>query len=577
MSPKSKKIKRKSIFRNILFISFFLNLLLFTFTYLIYTPQFLTNDDVKMMLRVAGLNRVLEPSSFIHSNIILGNVLSSLYSFNTRVPWYILYMIFGFFVSHVAFLYRMLKNSPFLSTMVLYLVYFVLIGLNLLINLQFTILGGVLTFSGIALIFFEQQQKKTNKRSQPSSILKEIFTPKNCIGILLILFGSLVRWHSMLLVVALFSPILFIQYFSKPIREIKLKGLLLLIALLTCYGALKYEHYVYNQHPGWKSHLEKVPSLVKFIDYRILETTPVEERVKILSSVDWSVNDYYMLLFWFSMNEELYNKSNFDKILNQAPSIKTNVTLEKTYETLKEIFATQVALNCFLIWLFICITLRLTRNKLLQLLAAFLLPILIILYLVYFRKAPPPRVWYVILAFLAWVPLLLINKKYRPTPSKFKSYKKIGLFVILALTLCYSANMLYTYRVISNNRIANNLLFKSTIQKFNPSLDNLYVIWGQGFSYELILPFDNLDYIRNFQTIGVGVPPTPTTKQVLEKYGVEDVYMDLIEKDNVFLCLHPSHEKRLNMFNTYMIEHYQRPIQFKRVFEFGIFNVYKIL
>ncbi len=561
--------------KNTLLVSMLFNLLLFAIIYSIYTPHFMTNDDVKMMLRVAGMNRVLEPSAYIHSNIILGNFLTWLYALDKSIPWYAIYTILSLFIAHVAFLYRILRNSPLIRSMFMYLVYFIIVGVQILLNLQFTITAGILSFAGVVLLFFEP--KKMRRYYTLQGFFERVFTIRNFIGVLLIFFGSLVRWYSTLLVFGLFLPVVFIQYVFRPFYNARVKVALFVLTFFLCYSGVKYEKYKYRQDIGWKKHLENIPSLVSFIDYQVLENVPIQKKVEILATADWSLNDYYMLMHWFSMNEDLYNKVNFEKILSQVPKVKTNLPFKRVYEITMSILTNQYSISCIFLWFFVSLMINLRLSKILQLFVSLILPIIAILYLIFFRKPPPPRVWYIIMIFITWIPLLLLSKKNNfRSFLKVKLYKKI-ILCLFAFLLLY--NCFLSIQINSNNSKINyesNIWFHNLMDVFNPNPNNLYIVWGEGFPYPLISPFDNLEYLENLNTIGVGVPPTPTTKEVLAKYNIKDVYMAMLEKNNVFLCLHPAHKYKQEMLEKYMLEHYNLSINYNPIFRSGAFNVYKI-
>ena len=120
------------------------NLVLFFATYLVWTPGFQSNDDPMMMLLTAGVGRTVEPSLYLgFSHVIVGWMLKHLYALTIHVPWYAFYLIGGLFAAHSTLLFLVLERTQRLSALLLYLVYFLMVGVDLLLNLQFTVTSGL--------------------------------------------------------------------------------------------------------------------------------------------------------------------------------------------------------------------------------------------------------------------------------------------------------------------------------------------------------------------------------------------------------------------------------------------------
>jgi len=137
-------------------VSLITNAAIFAATYALFSPRFLTNDDVHMLLKAAGVSIASAPTESIpFSNILLGKTLAYLYArFGTDTPFYALYLVFTLFAGYVALLFAILKNCPTRRTWLLYLAYFALVGIYPLLELQFTVTAAVDTATGLALLWF---------------------------------------------------------------------------------------------------------------------------------------------------------------------------------------------------------------------------------------------------------------------------------------------------------------------------------------------------------------------------------------------------------------------------------------
>ncbi|MCS7029893.1 MAG: hypothetical protein NZ519_14145, partial [Bacteroidia bacterium] len=65
----------------------------------------------------------------------------------------------------------------------------------------------------------------------------------------------------------------------------------------------------------------------EILDKEGLEKISHDDKVRALQSVKWSLNDYAMLMNWFFIDSNIYNKSNFTTIVNSIPKKKISELL----------------------------------------------------------------------------------------------------------------------------------------------------------------------------------------------------------------------------------------------------------
>ena len=222
------------------------NLALFLLAYLSYTPKFLFNDDPMMMLLVAGVGRATQPTiHLLYSNAMLGWVLKLLYSITPDLAWYTLYLISGLFAAHTAFLYLAVKRAPRGLVVILYVAYFCLVGMHLLIHLQFTIVSVMLSLAGFLLLISEG-------RPGSESLCpgwKPLLTAQNATGVLLVVLGSLVRFDGMALACVLVTPFFLLLLRHGLYRVAVSRAVLWLIGILLSFGFLSLNKAALSRYP----------------------------------------------------------------------------------------------------------------------------------------------------------------------------------------------------------------------------------------------------------------------------------------------------------------------------------------
>jgi hypothetical protein len=142
--------------RRPLVVALLFNLAIFAPVYGRYTPYFMTNDDVAMMLYAAGVSKVAAASEMLlFTHVALGWCLKWLYSLDPTLPWYGLYLIACLFLAHTAILYATLKRTGDPRVLGFFLLYYALFGARILLGLQFTVVASFLAYGGLTLLLAE--------------------------------------------------------------------------------------------------------------------------------------------------------------------------------------------------------------------------------------------------------------------------------------------------------------------------------------------------------------------------------------------------------------------------------------
>jgi hypothetical protein len=85
------------------------------------------------------------------------------------------------------------------------------------------------------------------------------------------------------------------------------------------------------------------------------------------------------------------------------------------------------------------------------------------------------------------------------------------------------------------------------------------VIWDSAFPYELIGAFDNFEFFRKMNLVTLAwFQRTPTTKAMLERFGVKNLFVDLVDNPKLHLICT---EWEANAYKVFMIQKFNRQIE----------------
>ncbi|MBF0430329.1 MAG: hypothetical protein HQK83_03565 [Fibrobacteria bacterium] len=527
-----------------------INAVLFLGTYLFFTPRFITNDDVGIMLWASGISAYSQPQELVlFSNILLGALLKRLYLFNLNIPWYGLYLVVCLFLSHCIFLYLALQSRIKNITLPLYLGYFLLLGIHLLLNLQYTIAAALLCMAGWIIMFYRLGRNTHN----PSLSLPETIT-----GILCVCLGSMVRWEPFIMATGLCFTVSLAGVLSLRFRQLLSPAIIALMTLALCFSLQFYNNSQYASKKEWDGFRSFMPLIVKFIDYKTLEKLEPAHKATLLSQAGLSENDYQMFIHWFFMDDTLYSQSNLESLISQISfgDFKVSVTqmLRTVAYPLKNLFVLKALLFLGLIFSFTFLgrNIFFTRLGL-----AVFISLSMLIYLYFFKKPAPERVYASIIAFLAILPIWSLSPDIMISRPFSRLRKIIFSFSCLAILFLFHFSF-YDFYNQSDQNIRQQETFKNDIQNLTPRQSQLFVGWGTGIPWEQVSPFGDLTFLQSFMSFDLGVTErTPPALKRLQGFGVDDFYLDLVDNPDLFLVMRHNYQQTFKFYQTFMEEHYQ--------------------
>jgi len=108
----------------------------------------------------------------------------------------------------------------------------------------------------------------------------------------------------------------------------------------------------------------------------------------------------------------------------------------------------------------------------------------------------------------------------------------------------------------------------------SPTRDQLYVLWGSRFPYELISPVHPPPALRDLRFFPLGGHQrTPLVEGILREFGVRNLFRDMVDDPRIYLVC----DSVLGaLYSSYVWEHYGIETTGKKVFDSDFFTVYQI-
>jgi hypothetical protein len=295
-----------------------------------------------------------------------------------------------------------------------------------------------------------------------------------------------------------------------------------------------------------------------------------EDTKALFDSVGWTSNDLDLFQDWYFMDEDLYSAGNLRKLSGHFPKFNFNKTTN--YSLAKKIAfpTTQIVIYFFLafLWFVPWGSLRVVAGT-----AAW--TFLVLLYLMGYEKRPE-RVYLPALFFLAVFALFHCVPKWKNHSQLFKNAPFFKPVAVLLLAFLSLFTVFFFVKEYSRNRrwVECENMMKTYMNNLRPQDNQLYALWGSNFPYEFFNAFDDFEAYRHFNIIALTwFQRTPTTKTMLDRFGIKDLFRDMVDNPNLFLICTPAETEG---YRIHMREKYNLDTQMEMVFSCPFFPVYRV-
>ena len=226
---------------------------------------FASNDDL-MMLGLLNGSYTGNPEGyavFIHP--ILSEVIAFLYQLGNQLPWYPFFWFLFSFLSYVGVVKAVEIRGSKLVHQLFWIALFIIYAFHQLFLLQFTVVAGVLAFSGYFLLF-EAVMFSSKK-----------FRRERNFAFLLIILSMLVRIDAFFLTTISFGLFFGYKYGVSLWWSFMYKGRLLWVAAIVSIGTVQ----IYERHFGYHEYAQFNQARAKVIDHPVLwYITPELDKIE---------------------------------------------------------------------------------------------------------------------------------------------------------------------------------------------------------------------------------------------------------------------------------------------------------
>jgi len=548
-------------------ISVILNICLITLNIIFFQARFESNDDSGMSFLIEGIYGA-KTAHAVFINVIIGKILKILYTVIPIVKWYVIFQYVILFLSFVFLGYMLFKQFGRKKGSILFFALLIPFTYECYIYLQFTKTSGVSVATGLFLIFFCLRNHE--KRRYLMS------------GILLAVLGSMIRFQSMLMVslilFALGINVIICEYKKEKfhIKEflISMKPYLLCFGItFLCMFALEgVNKQIYRNHEGWKYFLEYNNERYHLLDYGFPDW---EENKAAYQKMGITKADIDMYQGWCFADFEKLSLEKMKQINKLRENKKLTVHIVADFAKDIPIRFLEMRYSVLLVVFFIIYLLYCKRKK--WSILCYVLLTFLGSYLYFFfmdRYTNINRIDFIYIYTIFCVLLELLGQGGR---QRKKGREHVWLILFTVGLFSVGAVQLKEKKLSEQNLTA--LADKQKYQEFyaltTEDKDKLYlqntgsIFNDRAYSMWEVVP-EGLS--KNRVSLGNWLTGSPLTLSILQNYGVENPFRDVINHPDVYLINNDGIDTEL----SYIQRHYEENATTALVKNINGFNVYRI-
>lgn len=575
-----KKIKQKEPLRTdrSILLSFVYSLiisLIVLFVFCIITfPDFECKDDQWMIQLVERIHKNSD-GLLIFQNVVYNKMLIALYNICDSVNWYVIVQLLFVLISIGEVSYIVLRKSNSAIGIMLFAIV-PLISYCFIHCFEFTRIAALVSISGIVLLFYGLECKIKKEK-----IIVIV------IGSITLLFGSWFRFDAMNMVALMLSVIGVAKVIeicadkSFASIKIKLKQIAVYIIVFFIAFSIPFSFNVIN------SNYYSSDNLNNYSEFNSL-------RSKMLDSLTPSFADNKEMYESLGISEhdlEFYETWNFDLSVLTNDNMKI-ITEGKVYKnTINDAiyYCKYVLINNLLkspyFWVFalLCVLAILSDKK--KILYVILQSIILftVLFYLQWRLRAVDRV--VIGVYFSAIIAMLCSIDCRKLSKLKLFYKKrwiknsfcICMSCVALFSCTIVAYKLYDYEQnVYPELVETRKMSKSFYEEIAKDTDNLYATDETKINYFLLDAYGVYETAKkgsldNIVSCGGWYLNWPSTLNVYERYGVDNIYIDCINNDHIFFVLNDE-----SLIERYIQENYNPKAHLvldRMVGEQGIYKV----
>jgi hypothetical protein len=500
-------------------------------------------DDYFMAARLTGALGTEYNPHLIFVNAIYGYALLPLYHLFPKIGWYYIGEMFSVFLSFTVISYVLLQRCGERWGVILAALFTALFASDFYLVVQFTQCASILSAAGMLLFAYGViSEKKIMDCHAPDGVRNDVLkaTPF-ALGVLLMLWGSVMRWQAFLIGMPFFCICLLFMF--KQCWANKRKTIIgLVILFVSAFALHSFDQNIYKS-PEYDSFNKFQGPRVSLADNKSYNQNAVYEDAEELGL---SGNDYHMLSDWNFYDTEVFSVDSIKRYTDIITPYKDKIESWRIPRSLLNSLSSSLRSPMFWAWFTFCIIAYCTnRKKLLYLWCSFGAILSLMAYLMYIGRLVyrvesgfwlyaavlaipligqikftlPPKIIYAVLAIIA-----LFNIYTYATSGEIIRNPSSGELRTLAIEDTTDYNKVFEY--IDSQPDKMFLLSMNAFMRFSHHRNPPYLASPTG-SY------------RNTISFGYWTPYLPEITATLKDYGITNPIKDVVH-DNVIVLNEPN-------------------------------------
>ena len=508
-------------------------LVLATFHFIYLEGMVARNDDVAMLGYVSGELFTYVPSEYmVHINVIVGYILKYLFIEFPSYNWYAIFfqilIAIGLFIGltgAASYIYKHRSYTYIASLLMFIYIYF---SIYSSLHITYTLVAIILGCGGLLLWLFTLEEDRE-------------YTIVLVVSILFFI-SSLLRVNSFLLIIVVSLPVI---VYLATVKRKRTVLILSITSLLVVSGILIHSYYEnsddsireYREYSNVRERVHGRPHL--YWD----ETMSAD-----LEKIGWSENDLLMFRSWNYADKNIFSKKSLEEILK----IRTFSTFD-TWEILKTVIKRDWRFIPVFLCLLLVVLLMYPHKKVFLFISVLILWYTALVFLLATFMRFPTRIAYgfycASLINIGMVPVLLGFKVYIKN-----SYARMAMFVV-ALTCMYIA---YNASEIIK-KFSGSWEYQAQFTRLTElDPEALYIVWGSSMAIDQYPAKLSPKSVPRLNIVFLAWPTfSPYHYEMLERYGLNDLYVDMLDKNDIYLV---AQEWRIDLLKKFMRKHYNMEI-----------------
>lgn len=335
-------------------------------------------DDYFMAARLTGALGTDYNPHLIFVNAIYGYALLPLYHLFPKVGWYYIGEMFSVFLSFTVIGYVLLQRCGERWGAILATLFTALFASDFYLVVQFTQCASILSAAGMLLFAYGVVEPSSTDCHAPNGARNDIKkTVPFALGVLLMLWGSVMRWQAFLMGMPFFC--LGMLFIIKQCWAAKWRVIVgLAILFVGAFAVHNWDKKIY-QAPEYADFVKFQGPRVTFGDNSNYNQNAVYEDAEELGL---SGKDMHMLTEWIMYDTEVFSVDSIKQYSDLIPPYRTNNPKELIPRNLLNALAHSLRSPLFWVWFAFCIIVYCTqRRKFLYLWSSLALILALLAYL----------------------------------------------------------------------------------------------------------------------------------------------------------------------------------------------------